>query len=100
MIALAALAFIAVGCARAAPPEAVVPGCEAADPATNIPWSDAVDLIREGSVTAVSQNHCRDVRLDTADGEVYYTVEPAIDEVLRVIEESAPNKSEIKTVIE
>jgi hypothetical protein len=70
--------------------------CDGPDTRTTIPWDDAVNLIRDGSVTAVYQSACRDVRLDTDDGTVYYTVEPAQDEVFRVIDESAPNKAEIR----
>ena len=74
------------------------PDCDAPDTAETIPWDDAVSLIRDGRVTVVYQSACRDVRLDTDDGEIYYTVEPSQDEVFRVIDESAPNRAEIRRV--
>jgi hypothetical protein len=82
--------------AATALPALAAEDCDGPDTRTTIPWEDAVNLIRDGSVTAVYQSACRDVRLDTDDGEIYYTVEPAQDEVLRVIDESAPNRAEIR----
>jgi hypothetical protein len=88
-------------CARTGnPPEAVrtasaAPVAEectpAADDTPRMTWPDAVVLLENGRVRAVSQTDCLEVRLDTVDGDTYYAKEPQPDEVLRLVDQSAPN---------
>jgi hypothetical protein len=43
------------------------------------------EMISDGQVTSVSQSHSLQVSLALTDGRVLHTVEPQIDEVLRVV---------------
>ncbi len=50
-------------------------------------WSEARQLILDGKVTRVTQAHSLTVTLTFADGSTRTTVEPQIDEVMRVVNE-------------
>lgn len=52
----------------------------------DIPWQTAQEMIQGGQVKEVSQAHSLQVNLTLADGRVLHTVEPQIDEVMRVVE--------------
>lgn len=67
---------------------------------TAITWKRAVRLIESGQVREVFQLHSRQVTLKTARGETYQTVEPALDEVIRIVRERAPNKDSIPIATE
>lgn len=51
----------------------------------DISWQTAQEMILGGQVTAVSQAHSLQVSLTLRDGRVLHTVEPQIDEVIRVV---------------
>jgi hypothetical protein len=65
-----------------------------------IPWERAVGLIESGQVQEVTQLHSRQVTLKTGRGETFQTVEPALDEVIRVVRERAPNRHSIPIATE
>jgi hypothetical protein len=78
------------------------PPVRAADepPPKMIPWERAVKLIESGQVQEVTQLHSREVTLKTNRGEIFQTLEPALDEVIRVVRERAPNKDSIPIATE
>lgn len=49
-------------------------------------WSQAVAMILNGEVAKVMQTHSLQVTIVLKDGRSFITYEPAIDEVIRVIE--------------
>lgn len=51
----------------------------------DISWQTAQEMILGGQVTAVSQSHSLKVSLTLKDGRVLRTVEPQIDEVIRLV---------------
>lgn len=53
-----------------------------------IPWPLAVTLIEQCQVTMIAQTHALDVNLTLEDGQTVVAVEPAIDEVFRIFDES------------
>jgi hypothetical protein len=59
-----------------------------------ITWERAVDLVREGQVAAVAQYHSLKVEIRLIDGTEYWTTEPRIDAIFRVVED-APNRDSI-----
>lgn len=54
----------------------------------HIPWEDAVAVIEQADVTSVFQNHQRHVWIKLEDGRTLRTVEPQIDDIIRVIEKA------------
>jgi hypothetical protein len=60
-----------------------------------ISWERAVQMIRNGVVVSIGQRHSLDVGLRTKGGATYYTKEPRIDEVIRVVREEAPNARDV-----
>ncbi len=50
-------------------------------------WSEASQLIRDGMVIRVAQSHALMVTLTFADGSTRTTIEPVIDDVIRVVRE-------------
>jgi hypothetical protein len=52
-----------------------------------IPWPQAIGMIMTGMVTNVVQTHDMKVMVTIQDGRTFMTLEPAIDEVMRVIEQ-------------
>jgi hypothetical protein len=52
---------------------------------TEISWQTAREMILNGQVISVSQSHSLQVDLTLTDGRVLHTVEPQINEILRVI---------------
>jgi hypothetical protein len=63
--------------------EALYPWLESG---TDIVWEQAVAMILNGEVSQVAQSHDLTVQLMLKDGRSLSTTEPAIDEVMRVIE--------------
>ena len=68
-------------------------------PNSTISWEDAVKIIRAGQVKSVSQAHSLNVAIQMADGTTYRTVEPKIDDVWKLIQESG-RKDEIQYITE
>lgn len=54
-------------------------------PDDTVAWDDAVTVITKGKVKHVIQAHNLSVRIYMKDGTSYKTMEPQIDEVIRVI---------------
>jgi hypothetical protein len=79
---------------QAAPPPANVP-TGYPEPSEEVSWEQARSLILEGQVAEVTQFHSMKVILKLKDGRVVSTFEPAIDEVLAVIEECGEMCSDI-----
>jgi len=65
-----------------------------------IRWETAVAHIKSGKVMEVYQSHDLDVGLVMEDKRLYRTVEPRIDEAIRVVREMAPNKDAIRYLTE
>jgi hypothetical protein len=79
---------------KSSPPPAAttpVPVLQPTSPPNPVPasltWSEAKQLILDGKVTQVTQAHSLVVALTFADGSTRTTVEPQIDEVIRVVKE-------------
>lgn len=53
---------------------------------STVSWEDAVKIISEGDIDYVFQTHDRTVNIKMKDGSDFFTTEPNIDEVIRVIE--------------
>lgn len=51
-----------------------------------IAWMDAAYIILRGEVAQLAQTHSREVTLTLKDGRFFNTIEPEIDEILKVIE--------------
>ena len=56
--------------------------------AATISWTEAVELIRNCEVDMLFQSHALDVQLYLKSGERVHAIEPTIDDVFRVYEES------------
>jgi hypothetical protein len=56
----------------------------------SIPWPEAQSLILSGEVAQIVQGHSLQVKLTLQDGSQVITVEPSIDEVLKVVEQCGP----------
>jgi hypothetical protein len=69
-----------------APPPANVP-TGYPEPSEEVSWEQARNLVLEGQVAQVTQFHSMKVILTLKDDRVVSTFEPAIDEILKVIEE-------------
>ncbi|HJW91116.1 MAG TPA: hypothetical protein VJ436_10795 [Anaerolineales bacterium] len=65
------------------------------EPNEEVSWEQAKTLILEGQVAEATQFHSMKVILVLKDGRVVSTYEPAIDEVLAVIEQCADICSDI-----
>ena len=57
---------------------------------SQVSWQTAQEMILRGQVTRVSQSHSLEVLLTLRDGRVVRSVEPQIDDVLRVIRQCGP----------
>ena len=80
-----------------------ISSCERADDRRapqGIQWEEAVKLIRSGKAEYVSQGHSLRVSITTKDGRRYFTQEPEIDDVLRVIREVDPERKKITFMTE
>ena len=62
------------------------PSPDATQAVVQLTWEEAEELLLSGQVREVYQLHSLEVTLVTADGQVYRTYEPAIDDVLEVME--------------
>lgn len=56
-------------------------------PDNTVSWADAKAIIQHGDVDTVFQTHALEVRIHMKDGTAYNTLEPAIDDVIRWIDE-------------
>ena len=66
-----------------------------ANEAPMITWEDAQNLILEGRVSQVTQLHNLTVILDLKDGSTVKTIEPAIDDVFKVIQQCGDKCADI-----
>ena len=71
------------------------PSGESGYPAPMITWEDAQNLILEGRVSQVTQLHNLTVILDLKDGSTVKTIEPAIDDVFKVIQQCGDKCADI-----
>ncbi len=62
---------------------------------SSITWEGARELILSGQVTQVSQLHDLTVTLTLADGRLFETIEPDIDDVFDVIDECGDPCSDV-----
>ena len=65
-----------------------------------VSWHQAQALIKNDEVERISQTHELKVTLFLKDGRALITVEPVIDEVLRIIEQCGEGCSEIAVATE
>jgi len=65
-----------------------------------VPWSNAVAIILNGEVTQVMQTHDLKVSLSLKDGRTLMTIEPNIDDMIKVIEECGENCKYIRIATE
>lgn len=65
-----------------------------------ISWEKAKSLIASGRITAVSQNHKLVVEFVDRDGNRYTTKEPAIDDVLKLVDQVDPKRERIQFITE
>jgi hypothetical protein len=65
-----------------------------------VTWAQAVAMIENGEVVQVMQTHDLKVYLTFWDGRTLVTVEPEIDEIIRVIEACGETCKEIKIATE
>lgn len=65
-----------------------------------ISWAEARQLILDGRVTRVAQFHSLKVELTLADGSTRATVEPQIDEVMRVVKECGDRCKNVAVITE
>lgn len=64
---------------------ALISACQC--PGQFVEWDEAVELIKAGNVQAIGQAHSLDISLEMKDGCTLKTVEPMIDEAVRVLNE-------------
>ena len=64
-------------------PDVLYPGSKDGDQVT---WDQAVSMIMNGEVKQITQTHALDVTLQLKDGRTLITAEPAIDDVIQVIQ--------------
>lgn len=60
------------------------------NPTTKIEWAEAKKLVQQGLVSLASQAHSRQVSLMTRDGHTFTTMEPQMDDILRLVQEVDP----------
>lgn len=65
-----------------------------------IPWNQAVAMIINGEVSQVTQTHDLRVSLTVKDGRTLVSLEPSIDEVMRVIQTCGDACKEIRIATE
>lgn len=63
-----------------------------------IAWGDATALVMNGEVTQVSQTHDLKVTLSLMDGRTLLTTEPAIDEIMKIIDSCGSLCASIKRI--
>ena len=63
-------------------------------------WEQAQDVLLKGQVTKLVQTHDLKVYLTLKDGRTLVSVEPAIDEVIKVIEKCGENCKNIQIATE
>ena len=66
----------------------------------DVTWEQAMGIIGYGVVTKVMQTHDMKVYLTLEDGRTFVTVEPAIDDIIRLIEECGETCKDIKVATE
>ncbi|MGE5223195.1 MAG: hypothetical protein ACM3PY_12215 [Omnitrophica WOR_2 bacterium] len=66
--------------------------------ATTITWSDAQSMIINAQIAKVIQAKSLEVTLYTKDARLFKTTEPALDDVLKVIEQCGTDCKVIKVV--
>lgn len=66
----------------------------------DISWQTAQEMILGGQVTAMTQAHSLQVSLTLRDGRILHTVEPQIDDVIRVVEQCGESCRDIRIATE
>ena len=65
-----------------------------------VSWNQALSMIQNGEVTQVMQSHDLKVYLTLQDGRTLMTVEPAIDEIIKMIKKCGENCKNIQIATE
>jgi hypothetical protein len=70
------------------------------EPAQQMTWDEAANLVRKGEIVMAAQTHALHVDLLSRDGREYKTTEPRIDEILKVVREVDPKQVFIQYITE
>jgi hypothetical protein len=79
---------------------ATVTACSRKPETRSVSWGEAENLIREGKIERVVQSHSLDVSIVAKNGSIYHTVEPKIDDVIRIVSEVDPTGKKITIATE